>query len=335
MSFPLGRLVLITGVSGSGKSTLIRESLLPAVTSALKSRRGRGESSSWRENGAVAGGLELTGYDTIQSVYEVDQSPIGRTPRSIPATYVGFFNDIRQLFALVPEARLRGYGRGRFSFNSPQGRCPECQGAGTIKLEMNFLPPAFVRCETCGGCRFNRETLDIQYNGRNIAQVLEMSVEEALGFFASLPKIKRALQALCDTGLGYLKLGQTSPTLSGGEAQRVKLVSHLLAGLKEPDLFDPRPRRNLFILEEPTIGLHMADVKRLVEVLQRLVDAGHSVLVIEHNLELIAEADWVIDLGPEGGAGGGRIVIEGTPEQVARNKHSHTGRFLRNLLAGK
>jgi excinuclease ABC subunit A len=197
---------------------------------------------------------------------------------------------------------------------------------------MNFLPPAFVRCEVCNGCRFNPETLDIEFNGKNIAQVLELSVDEAMDFFASFPRIKRPLQALCETGLGYLKLGQTSPTLSGGEAQRVKLVSHLLAGLKEPDLFDRAPKRNLFLLEEPTIGLHMADVKRLVEVLQRLVDSGHTVIVIEHNLELIAEADWVIDLGPEGGAGGGRIVAEGTPEQIAINKKSHTGRFLRSLL---
>jgi excinuclease ABC subunit A len=197
---------------------------------------------------------------------------------------------------------------------------------------MNFLPPAFVRCEVCGGTRFNRETLDIEYRGKNIAQVLELSVEEALDFFASLPKIKRALQALCDTGLGYLKLGQTSPTLSGGEAQRVKLVSHLLTGLKEPDLFDRFPTRNLFILEEPTIGLHMADVRKLVEVLQRLVDAGHSVIVIEHNMDLIGEADWVIDLGPEGGEEGGRIVAEGPPEWIARNRNSHTGRFLREVL---
>ena len=263
----------------------------------------------------------------------MDQSPIGRTPRSIPATYVGFFDDIRQLFAQVPEARLRGYSPSRFSFNSPQGRCPECEGAGTIKLEMNFLPPAFVRCEVCGGTRFNRETLDIEYHGKNVAAVLELSVEEALEFFASLPKIKRPLQALCDTGLGYLKLGQTSPTLSGGEAQRVKLVSHLLCGLREPSPLGPRLRRNLFILEEPTIGLHIADVQRLVEVLQRLVDGGHSVIVIEHNLDFVAEADWVIDLGPEGGEGGGRLVVEGTPEQVARNKRSHTGEFLRSVLA--
>jgi excinuclease ABC subunit A len=323
VQFPLGRLVLITGVSGSGKSTLIRECLMPALTGWLSSRK---------RNGAAKNNTPLMGAESLQAVYEVDQSPIGRTPRSIPATYVGFFDEIRRLFAQVPEARLRGYGPGRFSFNSAQGRCPECEGAGNIKLEMNFLPPAFVKCEVCDGCRFNRETLDIEYGGKNVAQVLEMSVEEAIEFFASVPRIKRPLQALCDTGLGYLKLGQTSPTLSGGEAQRVKLVTHLLAGLKEPDLFDPRPRRNLFVLEEPTIGLHMADVQRLVDVLQRLVDAGHSVIVIEHNLDLIAEADWVVDLGPEGGAAGGTIVAQGSPEQVARNKRSHTGRFLRKLL---
>jgi excinuclease ABC subunit A len=320
VSFPLGRLVLVTGVSGSGKSTLMRECLLPSLQTQLKTKNQKLKTF-------------LTGFESIQSVYEVDQSPIGRTPRSIPATYVGFFDLIRQLFAQIPEARLRGYSPSRFSFNSPQGRCPECEGAGNIKLEMNFLPPAFVRCEVCNGCRFNRETLDIEFNGKNVAQVLELSVDEAMDFFTSFPRIKRPLQALCETGLGYLKLGQTSPTLSGGEAQRVKLVSHLLAGLKEPDLFDPAPKRNLFLLEEPTIGLHMADVKRLVEVLQRLVEAGHSVIVIEHNLELIAEADWVIDLGPEGGGDGGEIVAEGTPEQIAANKKSHTGRFLRRLLS--
>jgi excinuclease ABC subunit A len=334
--FPLGRLVCVTGVSGSGKSTLVRECLLPALQTELKTRNSKPKTS------------ELTGFESIKAVFEVDQSPIGRTPRSVPATYVGFFDDIRALFAQVPEARLRGYSPGRFSFNSLQGRCPECEGAGQIKLEMSFLPPAFVRCESCGGCRFNRETLDIQYRDKHIAQVLELSVEAALGFFASHPKIKLALQALCDTGLGYLKLGQTSPTLSGGEAQRVKLVSHFLAGLKEvrSEKFEggtgnagAPPRfashtSNLFILEEPTIGLHMADVRQLVEVLQRLVDAGHSVIVIEHNLDLIAEADWIIDLGPEGGEGGGRVVAAGTPEQVARNKRSHTGSFLRSFLAG-
>jgi excinuclease ABC subunit A len=328
VDFPLGRLVLVTGVSGSGKSTLIRECLLPALTEALQSRKAKFNPRESPKASVPA----LSNVSSIHAVYEVDQSPIGRTPRSVPATYVGFFDEIRRLFAQVPEARLRGYSPSRFSFNSAQGRCPQCEGAGTIKLEMNFLPPAFVRCEVCGGTRFNRETLDIQYGGKNIAQVLELSVEAALDFFGSQPKLRRPLQALCDTGLGYLNLGQTSPTLSGGEAQRVKLVTHLLTGLREPDLLDRAPRRNVFILEEPTIGLHMADVQRLVEVLQRLVDAGHTVIVIEHNLELIAEADWIIDLGPEGGEAGGRIVAEGTPEQVARKAGSHTARFLRRIL---
>jgi excinuclease ABC subunit A len=332
VEFPLGRLVAVTGVSGSGKSTLIRECLLPGVIEALRTRKsgaGREGVSQGNNRGPISGA------EGIQAVYEVDQAPIGRTPRSIPATYVGFFDEIRQLFAQVPEARLRGYSPSRFSFNSAQGRCPECEGAGNLKLEMNFLPPAYVRCEVCAGTRFNRETLDIDYGGKNVSQVLELSVEEAMDFFASVPRIKRPLQALCDTGLEYLKLGQTSPTLSGGEAQRVKLVAHLLSGLKEATLFDRMPRRNLFILEEPTIGLHMADVKRLVDVLQRLVDRGHSVIVIEHNLDFIAEADWVIDLGPEGGEAGGRLVGEGTPETLARNKLSHTGRFLRKVLAGQ
>ena len=337
--FPLGRLVLVTGVSGSGKSTLVRECLLPALTRALSSGRGAGPERGSGVN-ATARGPRVSGYEALRAVYEVDQSPIGRTPRSVPATYVGFFDEIRALFAQVPEARMRGYTASRFSFNSPQGRCPDCAGAGQIKLEMNFLPPAFVPCETCRGTRFNPETLDIEYRGKNIAQVLDMTVEEALEFFAAVPRIRRALEALHDTGLDYLKLGQTSPTLSGGEAQRVKLVTHLLTGLKPgPDAAGLRrggahePKRNLFILEEPTIGLHMADVARLIEVLHRLVDAGHTVIVIEHNLELIAEADWIIDLGPEGGERGGRIVAEGPPEVIARNKRSHTGRFLRNLLA--
>jgi excinuclease ABC subunit A len=340
IKFPLGRLVVVTGVSGSGKSTLIRECLLPALVQALKTKN---------TQHATRDTSKLSGLESIKAVYEVDQSPIGRTPRSIPATYVGVFDEIRKLFAQVPEARLRGYSPSRFSFNSAQGRCPECEGAGQIKLEMNFLPPAFVRCETCEGCRFNRETLDVEYNGKNIAQVLELSVEEAMEFFGSMQKIKRPLQALCDTGLGYLKLGQQSPTLSGGEAQRVKLVTHLMTGLKESQqqqLFDANEKglktdpdakplkRNIFILEEPTIGLHMADVQRLVDVLQRLVDSGHSVIVIEHNLDLVAEADWLIDLGPEGGTGGGCLVAEGTPEQVANVKHSHTGKFLRSVLRG-
>jgi excinuclease ABC subunit A len=333
VQFPLNRFVVVSGVSGSGKSTLVRECLLPVVAAALK--RKTHNSKLETRNGSQP----VTGHESLKAVYEVDQSPIGRTPRSTPATYVGFFDDIRALFAQTPEAKMRGYTASRFSFNSAQGRCPECEGSGVIKLEMNFLPPAFVKCETCGGSRFNRETLDIQYAGRNVAQVLDLSVEEAIQFFAAHQKILRPLQALHDTGLDYLKLGQTSPTLSGGEAQRVKLVTHLLSGLKPaPDRLASHtphlaPRTaNLFILEEPTIGLHMSDVRRLVEVLQRLVDSGHSVIVIEHNLDLIAEADWVIDLGPEGGEAGGSIVGQGTPEDIAGIKDSHTGRFLRKLL---
>ena len=340
-SFPLQRFVTVTGVSGSGKSTLIRECLLPAVQKVVsKNKTGNGES---------LGKLKLSGWESIQSVYEVDQSPIGRTPRSIPATYVGFFDEIRNVFAQIPEARLRGYTSSRFSFNSAQGRCPECEGAGEIKLEMNFMPAAYLKCESCNGCRFNRETLDIEYSGKNIAQVLDLSVAEALEFFAALPKIRRPLEALRDTGLDYLKLGQPSPTLSGGEAQRIKLVTHLLTGFKnqkveaklvtknqnELPLSKTNPRgtkSSLFILEEPTIGLHMADVRRLVEVIQRLVDAGHSVVVIEHNLDLIAESDWVIDLGPEGGDEGGQIIGEGTPEELSRNRQSHTGRYLKQVL---
>jgi excinuclease ABC subunit A len=341
VNFPLNRFVVVTGVSGSGKSTLVRECLLPVLQANVKSKNAKARNSNSKS-------MKLKGHESIQSVYEVDQSPIGRTPRSIPATYVGFFDEIRQLFAQMPEARMRGYSASRFSFNSAQGRCPECEGAGTIKLEMNFLPPAFVKCETCGGCRFNRETLDVEFSGKNIAQVLELSVAEAIEFFSAQTRIRRPLEALRDTGLDYIKLGQTSPTLSGGEAQRMKLVTHLLSGFKnqkldaklatkkqtELELSAPtlNPSASIFILEEPTIGLHMADVRKLVEVLQRLVDSGHSVIVIEHNLDLIAEADWVIDLGPEGGAAGGQIISEGTPEEVAANRHSHTGKFLRKLL---
>ena len=337
--FPLNRFVVVTGVSGSGKSTMVRECLLPAAEQALKRGTRNTERGTSRASRVTNHQTHVTGHESLKAVYEVDQSPIGRTPRSTPATYVGFFDEIRALFAVTPEAKMRGYSASRFSFNSAQGRCPECEGSGVIKLEMNFLPPAFVKCETCDGKRFSRETLDIQYAGKNIAQVLDLSVEEAIEFFAAHQKILRPLQALHDTGLDYIKLGQTSPTLSGGEAQRVKLVTHLLSGLKPaPDKLasrlTPHASRsaNLFILEEPTIGLHMSDVHRLVEVIQRLVDAGHSVVVIEHNLDLIAEADWVIDLGPEGGEAGGRIVAEGTPEEVAKVRDSHTGRFLRGVL---
>ena len=326
VSIPLRRFVCLTGVSGSGKSTLLRSCLLPLLRNKLA--RPRDKAAIAPESGSLAGA------EAIRAVYEVDQSPIGRTPRSVPATYVGFFDDIRQLFAQTTEARLRGYSASRFSFNSAQGRCPECLGAGVTKLEMSFMPPALVPCETCRGARFSPETLDVQFHGLNIAQVLDLSVAQALEVFAAFPRIARPLEALRDTGLDYIRLGQTSPTLSGGEAQRLKLVTHLLTGLPRraealPKLEEPC---SLFLLEEPTIGLHMADVKRLVEVLQRLVDAGHSVVVIEHNLDLIAEADWVIDLGPEGGAGGGRIVAEGTPESLAKCRASHTGGFLRRML---
>ena len=322
VGFPLNRFVVVTGVSGSGKSSLVRDCLLPAIRRCLD-RPDKVESIQ-EPNGILAH------FESIKAVYEVDQSPIGRTPRSIPATYVGFFDEIRQLFAQTPEARMRGYSASRFSFNSAQGRCPTCDGAGTIKLEMNFLPPAFVSCDTCAGTRFNPETLEIQFRGKTIADILQLSVAEAIDFFSAQAKILRPLQALRDTGLDYLKLGQTSPTLSGGEAQRLKLVTHLLSGLRDtPHLFEQMNRSHLFLLEEPTIGLHMADVERLVDVLQRLVDRGHSVIVIEHNLDLIAEADWVIDLGPEAGRDGGQIVAEGTPEEIAANRLSHTGRFLK------
>jgi excinuclease ABC subunit A len=323
---PLHRFICLSGVSGSGKSTLLRECLLPV----LRDKLGRAKTRAADKGAGI-----VTGADAIRAVYEVDQSPIGRTLRSIPATYVGFFDEIRQLFAQTPEARLRGYTASRFSFNSAQGRCPECLGAGIIKLEMSFMPAAYTRCETCQGTRFNSETLDLSLRGLNIAQILDLSVGQALEVFGPFPRIARALEALRDTGMEYIKLGQTSPTLSGGEAQRLKLVTHLLAGFRQTEVPPgerPAVPGCLFLLEEPTIGLHMADVKRLVEVLQRLVDAGHTVIVIEHNLDLLAEADWIIDLGPEGGEGGGRIVGQGTPETLAKNPKSHTGRFLRSLL---
>jgi excinuclease ABC subunit A len=330
-AFPLGRFICLTGVSGSGKSTLLRDCLLPALRWELRRAN--------RTAGKPAPGLAVCGAEAVRAVYEVDQSPIGRTTRSVPATYAGFFDEIRRLLALTPEARLRGYSAGRFSFNSAQGRCPACQGAGQIKLEMSFMPPAFVPCETCRGTRFNPDTLEVCWRGLNIAQILDLTVAQAAQLFAPFAKIARPLQALCDTGLDYIKLGQPSPTLSGGEAQRLKLVAHLLAGFRVPDEGGARPARGgadqasaLFLLEEPTIGLHMADVDRLVEALQRLVQAGNTVIVIEHNLDLIAEADWIIDLGPGGGAEGGRIVAEGTPESVARQRGSKTGIWLRSRL---
>ena len=317
VAIPLGRFVAVSGVSGSGKSTLVRECILPELNNAIKS---------------VRKCQAVQGFEKIKFVHEVDQSPIGRTPRSIPATYVGFFDTIRQLFSKVPEARMRGFSPSRFSFNSTEGRCPECKGAGKVKLEMNFLPPAFMKCEVCQGHRFSPEVLDILYNGKNIAEVLNMSVNESADFFGSIPKIHRALNALCDTGLGYLKIGQNSPTLSGGEAQRVKLVTHLLSGLSDSNRLGSEAKKNLFILEEPTIGLHMSDVRKLVGVIQDLVNYGHTVLVIEHNLDLIAAADWVIDLGPEGGSEGGEIIAQGPPKKIVKVKRSHTGRYLKRYF---
>jgi excinuclease ABC subunit A len=260
-------------------------------------------------------------------VLEVDQTPIGRNPRSCPATYVGFWNRIRRLFAATPEARMLGWGPGRFSFNTRGGRCDACEGQGARRLEMSFLPDVQVVCEACGGSRFNAETREIRYRGLDIGQVLALGVDEAVETFAAHPSVHHALVLLQDVGLGYLTLGQQSPTLSGGEAQRIKLVAELAKA--RPGVAGPSPRPTLYLLDEPTVGLHMADVERLTRVLHRLVDAGHSVLVIEHNLDLIAAADWVLDLGPEGGDAGGRVIAEGVPSDVARREDSHTARALR------
>ena len=257
---------------------------------------------------------------------DVDQSPIGRTPRSNPATYTGVLDGIRQLFSQVPEARVRGYTKGRFSFNVKGGRCEACQGDGIIKIEMHFLPDIYVPCEVCRGRRFNRETLQVRYKGKNIAEVLDMTLEEAMEFFDKIPRIKRKLETLWDVGLGYVKLGQSSTTLSGGEAQRIKLAR---------ELSKRATGRTLYILDEPTTGLHFEDIKRLLEVLNRLVDAGNTVVVIEHNLDIIKSSDWIIDLGPEGGDQGGCVIAEGTPEEVKKMAHSYTGQFLKKVLDGR
>ena len=335
LKLPLGRFIVVTGVSGSGKSSLVRGCLYPALKQKIESRSERNGISKTDKD------FCLEGDESIRAVYEVDQSPIGRTPRSVPATYVGFFDDIRKIFAQGIEAKLKGFQPGRFSFNSAAGRCSVCEGAGFIKVSMNFMPPAFVTCEHCGGTRFNPETLDVRYQGKNISEILQMTVAEGIIFFANHPKILRALQALADTGLSYMKLGQGSPTLSGGEAQRIKLVKHLLSGLRSgrevvPSNSKDLPRNSsFFILEEPSIGLHSSDIHRLTEVIQRLVDSGHTVLVIEHNYDLIAEADWVIDLGPKGGEAGGEIVAVGTPSQIAKNKASVTGQYLKRHLKAR
>jgi len=310
---PLGKFVCVTGVSGSGKSTLVNDILLRSLMQRIYSSK-------------VPPGLHkrIDGIDHLDKVIAIDQSPIGRTPRSNPATYTGVFDHIRKLFAQTTEANIRGYQPGRFSFNVKGGRCEACQGDGTIKIEMHFLPDVYVPCEVCKGKRYNRDTLEITFKGKNISEVLAMPIEEALEFFANQPPIARHMQTLVDVGLGYVRLGQPAPTLSGGEAQRVKLAS---------ELAKRSTGHTIYILDEPTTGLHFEDIRKLLGVLGRLVDQGNSVLVIEHNLEVIKTADWLIDLGPEGGSGGGAIVAEGTPEEVARVPESHTGRFLAPLLS--
>ncbi|OGA66655.1 MAG: excinuclease ABC subunit A [Betaproteobacteria bacterium RIFCSPLOWO2_12_FULL_65_14] len=314
-SLPLGLLVCVTGVSGSGKSTLINDTLYAAVARHL-----------YGSSAEPAPHESLAGLEHLDKVVSVDQSPIGRTPRSNPATYTGLFTPIRELFAGVPEARSRGYDAGRFSFNVKGGRCEACQGDGVTKVEMHFLPDIYVPCDVCHGRRYSRETLEVRYKGRNIHEVLDMTVGEAAGFFSAVPAIGRKLQTLIDVGLGYVRLGQSATTLSGGEAQRVKLSL---------ELSKRDTGRTLYILDEPTTGLHFHDIQLLLDVLHRLRDAGNTVVVIEHNLDVIKTADWVVDLGPEGGDGGGRIVAEGTPEQIAANQASHTGRYLKQALEAK
>jgi len=313
--FPLGVLTCVTGVSGSGKSTLVNEILHRALAQALHGAEA--------EPGAHRA---IRGLEHIDKVIDIDQSPIGRTPRSNPATYVGLFTAVRELFALVPEARMRGYKPGRFSFNVRGGRCESCAGDGVLKIEMHFLPDVYVTCDVCRSRRYNRETLEILYKGRNIAEVLEMTVHQSLEFFQAVPRIAEKLQTLFDVGLGYIRLGQAATTLSGGEAQRIKLSK---------ELSRRATGRTVYLLDEPTTGLHFDDIKKLLSVLERLVDQGNSVIVIEHNLDVIKTADWVIDLGPEGGDGGGRVVAAGTPEEVAAVKGSHTGLFLKKQLRGR
>ena len=315
VSFPLGCLVSVTGVSGSGKSTLVNDILYTVLANKLNGARqvpGRHKT--------------ITGLEHLDKVVHVDQSPIGRTPRSNPATYTGVFDHVRRLFAETTEAKIRGYLPGRFSFNVKGGRCEACSGDGTIKIEMNFLPDVYVPCEVCHGARYNRETLEVHFKGKTIADVLDMPIEEAADFFAAVPAISRHMRTLVDVGLGYVRLGQPAPTLSGGEAQRVKLASELQRR---------STGRTVYVLDEPTTGLHFEDIRKLLLVLQGLVDKGNTVIVIEHNLDVIKSSDWLVDLGPEGGSGGGRVIAEGTPEEVAEQEHSHTGRYLAPVLAGR
>ena len=312
VDFPLGAFICVTGVSGSGKSSLVNEILykkLGADLNRVKVRPGKHD--------------RIEGEEFLDKVIDIDQSPIGRTPRSNPATYTGLFNDIRELFASTQDAKARGYGPGRFSFNTRGGRCEACQGDGLLKIEMHFLPDIYVPCEVCKGKRYNRETLEVHYKGKNIYEVLEMTVDEALPFFENLPRIYNRLKTLEEVGLGYVKLGQASTTLSGGEAQRVKLAT---------ELSKRSTGKTIYILDEPTTGLHSYDVQRLIDVLQKLVDVGNTVVVIEHNLDVIKTADYIIDLGPEGGDGGGTIVCTGTPEEVAQCEQSYTGKYLKRML---
>jgi excinuclease ABC subunit A len=312
VEFPVGLLTCVTGVSGSGKSTLVNDTLYAAVAKQIH-----------RAHEEPAAHEDILGLYNFDKVINVDQSPIGRTPRSNPATYTGLFTPLRELLAEVPMARERGYGAGRFSFNVAGGRCEACQGDGMVKVEMHFLPDVYVPCDVCHGQRYNRETLEVLYKGQNIAQILNMTVEDALAFFGAVPALARKLQTLMDVGLGYIRLGQAATTLSGGEAQRVKLAL---------ELSRRDTGRTLYILDEPTTGLHFADIDLLLKVLQQLVEAGNTMVVIEHNLDVIKTADWVIDMGPEGGSGGGQVVAVGTPEEVAANPHSMTGRYLKRLF---
>ncbi len=312
VAFPVGLLTCVTGVSGSGKSTLVNDTLYAAVARTL-----------YRSHDEPAEHEAIEGIEHFDKVINVDQSPIGRTPRSNPATYTGLFTGIRELMAEMPTAKERGYGPGRFSFNVAGGRCEACQGDGVVKVEMHFLPDVYVPCEVCNGKRYNRETLDVQYKGRNIAQILDMTVEQAHTFFAAVPTLHRKLQTLMDVGLTYIQLGQSATTLSGGEAQRVKLAL---------ELSKRDTGRTLYILDEPTTGLHFADIELLLKVLHQLRDAGNTIVVIEHNLDVIKTADWVIDMGPEGGSGGGMVVAQGTPETIAAQAGSHTGHYLKRLL---
>jgi excinuclease ABC subunit A len=331
---PLGRLVVITGVSGSGKSTVARD-VLYANLKWLLGKPARARSRPQRAAAAkLLGCAAVHGIEHIDRVLEVDQMPIGKTPRSCPATYIGFWDDIRRIYAGTTEARIRGYSASRFSFNTAGGRCEACEGQGVKTIEMSFLPDVKVLCDVCGGRRFNSETLAVAWREASIGDVLAMSVDDAVGFFAAHARVHHALKLLQDVGLGYLTLGQPSPTLSGGEAQRIKLVTEL-SKVREEGAVDPRARsrHTLYVLDEPTVGLHMADVEKLVQVLHRLVAAGNTAVVVEHNLDVMAEADWILDLGPEAGDGGGRIVAQGTPSQIARrSRRSHTGRVLESFL---